>query len=234
MTKIALIGYGKMGKKIKELAPKAGLEIVAIINSRKMITEEALKNADVCIEFSTPSAALENIKKLASLKKSMVIGTTGWYENLNQVKELIQQSDIGAVYAENFTVGIQMFTKIVERAAELLNHRPEYDVSIQEKHHNEKVDSPSGTALLLANTLLKTIERKKRVTSERPKEDELLISAHRMGSVAGIHSVQIDSLSDTITLTHTAHSRDGFAMGALQAAKWLEGKKGFYHLKEIV
>lgn len=235
MLKVALIGYGKMGKRIHALAPQAAVEIVAIIDSEEKLTKESIENADLCIDFSHPMTLLSNVQKVAALKKAIVIGTTGWYQNLDLVKKIVLENEIAAIYAENFSIGIQMFLKIVEKAAILINQQPEYDLAIHEVHHKQKVDSPSGTAELLADTVLDKVERKKRISMLSPKEDELALSSLRLGSVPGTHTFIMDSLSDTITLTHTARTRDGFALGALQAAKWLSHKKkGFYHLREIL
>jgi 4-hydroxy-tetrahydrodipicolinate reductase len=217
-----------MGQKIHALSEQLQVKVVSIIDPKqhyKEITEEAVALADLCIEFSRPEVLLSNVRKIASLKKSIVIGTTGWYHELDTVKNIILENSIAAVYAENFSIGMQIFLKIVEEAAVLIHSQPEYRVTIQEIHHNQKVDAPSGTASLLARTLSKTLQNTK----------EIPISSLRIGNIPGTHSVIMDSPFDTITLTHNARTRDLFAQGALQAAHLLHHQnKGFYHLRELL
>ena len=255
MTKIALIGYGKMGKTIESLSSKENITIISKVNTQEELTFNNVKDADVCIDFSHPSAVLKNIQKLSEMKKTMVIGTTGWHNDLESVKKIVNKNKIGALYSENFSIGVHLFLEIVKKAAQLINYHPNYDLGITEQHHNQKVDSPSGTAKQLGALLLSSIERKTKIkdsnqqsttstanitnsqtntiTSQLQPED-LSITSLRCGSITGSHSVLMHSVVDSITLTHEAHSRDGFALGAIQAAKWLKGKVGFYHLTDML
>ncbi|MBN2067545.1 MAG: 4-hydroxy-tetrahydrodipicolinate reductase [Candidatus Diapherotrites archaeon] len=242
--RIALIGYGNMGKEIAALAGEQGIEIAAIIDAEaagatgREISKEALANADVCIEFSNPGSAVENIKGMAALHKNIVVGTTGWYSKLDEVKKAVEREGIGLVYASNFSLGVNAFFRIVERAAEVMDKLPEYDVSGLEIHHKGKKDSPSGTARAIEKILLERIARKKRAVEgkldRKIEGDELHFASLRTGNVPGTHSVLFDSIADSIELTHTARNRQGFALGALQAAKWVKGKKGFYSIDDMM
>jgi len=244
MTTAALIGYGKMGKVIDRLASKSGIAIVSRIDPEdsqadwKELTSEAVEGADVCIDFSHPDAVVKNIRQCVALKKPIVIGTTGWDAQEKTVQKIVEESKIGAVYAKNFSIGVNLFIQIVKEAAKLINDWPQYDVGVMEQHHRMKADSPSGTAFLLAEMLLKKIDRKTEMNRNRIERkinsDELHVASMRCGDIPGTHSVIIDSDVDTIELVHRARNREGFALGALEAAKWIVGRKGFYHLKEIL
>lgn len=215
--KIALIGYGKMGKMIEKSALERGHEIVARFNSKEWDLH-ALHQADVCIEFTHPDAAIENIKKLAQLKKNIVIGTTGWYEHVNSVESIINEAQIGAVYSPNFSIGVNLMMMIVDHAAQVMEAFEEYDVACVEAHHKQKVDTPSGTAALIA----------KNVKANMKRIDSVPTSSIRCGSIPGTHTVLFDSPCDTVSITHTARNREGFAAGSIQAAEWLQGKKGLF------
>lgn len=239
--KIALIGYGKMGKLIEEIALQNEHKIVAIIDPQFPgfeITKENLHNADVCIDFSAPQHILENIKTLASLNQTIVVGTTGWYDHLDLVKELVAKYKIGFLYAPNFSIGVNIFLKIVTKAASLINHFDEYDVGGYEIHHNQKQDSPSGTAKSIAHSLLDSIDRKDSLVydqiNRKIEPNELHFASLRAGSNPGQHTVIFDSPSDTITMTHQARNREGFARGAILASEWLMGKKGFYTINDFL
>jgi 4-hydroxy-tetrahydrodipicolinate reductase len=239
--KIALIGYGKMGKLIEEIASNQGHEIVAIIDKKlpsSTITKENLKNPDVCIDFSDPKVIMDNIKTLAALNQNMIIGTTGWYEHLNEVKEIVAQSNIGFLYSPNFSIGVNIFLKIVDYAASLINHYDDYDASGFEMHHNQKSDSPSGTAKSIAQALIDRIDRKDSIlydmVNRKIEPNEVHYASVRAGSNPGAHTVIFDSPEDTITLTHEARNRTGFAKGAITAANWLLGKKGFYTIHDVL
>lgn len=239
--KIALIGYGKMGKLIEEIALQQQLQIVAKIDPKldtSEINEKNLCKADVCIDFSTPETALENIKKLCTLNQTIVVGTTGWYEHLNTVKELVALHKNALLYAPNFSIGVHLFLKMVSDAATLINQFDDYDVSGYEVHHKEKQESPSGTAKAIAEILQKQIDRKKAITYEKMNRkvtsDELHFASLRAGFNPGQHTVLFESYEDTITLTHQARNREGFAKGALLAAKWLLNKKGFYTIHDLM
>lgn len=215
--KIALIGYGKMGKMIERAALDRGHTIVARMNSNPWDLE-ALQKADICIEFTHPESVIENIRKLAELKKNIVIGTTGWHDKAQLVRSIIEKQQVGALYSANFSIGVNLLLEILSHASKVINPFKEYDVAGIEVHHNKKKDSPSGTSLEIAKTVEKQMER----------VDKVHFSSVRCGSVPGIHTVLFDSPCDTITIAHEARNRDGFAEGAVQAAEWLKGKKGLY------
>lgn len=224
--KIALIGYGKMGKAVEISALKRHHEIV----------EPRL--ADCLIDFTAPHAVLENMRKYAPLKKNIVMGTTGWYDKLPEIESIVKEENIGFLYSPNFSIGVNMFLKVVQEAAKLIQDRPQYDIGAVEIHHTEKKDAPSGTAKAIADRLLKTITRKKRVVydkADRPlSNDELHFSSLRVGFEPGTHSVFFDSSADRITLTHQAKGREGFAEGAVIAAEWLHGKKGIFTMEDLL
>lgn len=244
MTKIALIGYGKMGKAIDRIAPKAGVEVVAKVSpnsaeaSHRKLTAEAVADADVCIEFSHPDAVMDNVRRIVDLGKPVVIGTTGWHHQLETVQQLVTEAGTGGLYAENFSIGVQLFLQVVREAAHLFNSWPQYDIACSEEHHRAKVDSPSGTALAMAHTLIESLDRKDTVRPKdalgAPLDSEIDIASTRCGSIPGTHTALFDSPIDTIAITHTARSRDGFAMGSIQAAQWLLGKKGLYHINDML
>ena len=241
---IAIIGYGKMGKMIEQVAKSRGHTVAAIVDSHSRdatnseISEEALKDADVVLDFTRPDAVVENVKKVASLKKNMAVGTTGWYDKLEEVKKVVDESGIGFIYSSNFSVGVNIFFKIVEEASKLIDKVPEYDAFGYELHHNQKADSPSGTARTTAEILAANIGRKKKINygfiNRRIRPEELHFASVRAGTIPGTHVVGFDSEADTIELKHTARSRAGFALGAVLAAEWLNGKRGFFEMKHFV
>ena len=194
-------------------------------------------DADVYIEFTQPSVVMENIRILAEEGKSMVIGTSGWYDHTQEVQEILKQNGVGAVYAHNYSIGMNIYLKVLERAANIFNQFPEYDVGAVEYHHKQKLDSPSGTAVGMAEVLLKEIDRKDKVVYDRVdrriEDDELHFASVRCGSIPGTHQVHFDSGFDTITLTHEARNREGWAKGALFAAQWIQGKSGLFHFSEL-
>ncbi|MAG91652.1 4-hydroxy-tetrahydrodipicolinate reductase [Candidatus Woesearchaeota archaeon] len=240
---IAIIGYGKMGHEIEKAAKAKGITVQSVININdknakyKEINEESLKDVDVCIDFTTPDSVVENIRKIASLKKNIVVGTTGWYDKLDEVKGIVNSNNVGFIYATNFSVGVNIFFKIVEAAAKLINKVDEYDVFGYEMHHKNKVDSPSGTAKSIGNILIKNIQRKNKLVFDKLdrkiEPNELHFASVRSGSIPGTHSVGFDSSADTIELKHTARNREGFALGALMAAQWINNKKGFYDINDM-
>jgi 4-hydroxy-tetrahydrodipicolinate reductase len=242
--KIALIGYGKMGREVESLALSQGHHIVTRIDpgvegrTSPTISNDSLFDAEVCIEFTNPSAVVENIHNVALLKKPLVVGTTGWTENFAEVRSLVDQQGIGLVYAPNFSLGVNLFYRIAARAAELFSHFADYDVYGAEVHHRHKIDSPSGTAKKLAALVLEKFPHKKRIVTgplDGPiAPEELHLVSVRAGESPGIHSLTFDSLADTIELTHTARSRAGFARGALLAAEWILHRKGFFSFEEIL
>lgn len=223
MMKIALIGYGKMGRIIEECAQKLGHQIIAKISSKNWEDSE-IATADICIEFTNPESALDNIRRIAKLKKPLIIGTTGWDHHLDQVTSIIDNENIGAVYSSNFSLGMNLFKEIVDFTSKLLNPFPQYDIAGIEYHHHQKKDRPSGSAKALSQVIEKNIDR----------IDQLPFSSIRCGSISGTHTILLDSSSDSITLTHDAKNREGFALGVIQAAEWLKDKKGLYPYSQCV
>lgn len=235
---IALIGYGTMGRMVERLAPEHGCRVMAIVDpltDTPAITAEAVREAEVLIDFSTPSSVRNNAILTAGLGKNLVIGTTGWDAEREQVEAL--GKTIGIVYGANFSIGVNLFYQIVETAARLMDAFPEYDPFGFELHHNRKADSPSGTAKQLASLIVEHIERKRGVLydriNRRIEPDELHFASVRAGSIPGTHLVGFDSPSDTIELRHTVRNREGLAVGALRAARWVRNKTGFHHFPDI-
>lgn len=244
---ITLVGYGKMGHEIASLVQSQqsqNMTIVSIIDphhpqaTHKNINAESTKNTDVCIDFSSPDVVINNISACADLQKNMVIGTTGWYANLDRAKKIVENTNIGLIYASNFSLGVNIFYKIIENAAKIMNSVNEYDVFVNEWHHKGKKDSPSGTALSIGSILLKNLDRKKTIITDKldraPLAEELHLSSTRGGSIPGTHAVYFDSDADTIELKHTARNRQGFALGALKCSKWIYGKKGLFAVEDWI
>lgn len=243
--RIALVGYGKMGREVERVARLRGHLICAIVDptnvgaTHKDISDgSCLQNADVVIDFTVPSAVVGNIRKVAAAKKSMVVGTTGWYDGMTEAKQIVGQAGTGFIYSSNFSVGVNVFYRVVEAAARLVDRVPDYDVFGYELHHNQKLDSPSGTAKSIAEILLKNIHRKTQAQygrlDRRISPDEIHFASVRAGSIPGTHVVGFDSEADTIELKHTARSRSGFALGAVMAAEWLKGRKGFFTMNDFI
>jgi len=239
MKKLAIIGYGQMGRMIEQLAPQYGFEVVAIIDLDPNLerTPENLESADVCIEFTAPGAAFENIKKMVNLKKNVVVGTTGWFDKLDDVEKLVKSQNTGFVYGSNFSPGMNLFYKIVDETTRLMNSSKDYDVFGLEYHHNKKKDSPSGTAKILSEIVLKNTDQKHKSNfnklDRKIENDEFHFASVRAGSIPGIHTIGFDSSADSIELKHTARNRNGLAIGALLAAKWICDKKGFFNFADI-
>ena len=237
--KIALIGYGKMGKLCQEIALKRNHQVITIdpLNAdHSEINAQSLAEVDVCIDFSSPKVVLENIRKVAELNKNLVVGTTGWYDHLEEVKEITK--NIGFLYASNFSVGMNLFFQMTKDAAKLMNKFNDFDVAGVELHHNQKLDSPSGTTTTLANILKDNLDRKEKlvydIVDRKIEPNELHFASLRCGSIPGTHSIFFDSTADTIELKHTARNREGFASGAVLAAEWLNGKQGFFTFSDII
>ncbi len=241
---IALSGYGKMGRLIEKMAVKRGHTITTIIDPyspsthNKELSKDTLAGADVVIDFSIPSAAVGNIRKIAEAGKNIVVGTTGWYEEMETVQKITESSGIGLIWSGNFSTGVNLFFKIAQYASSLFNLFTEYDPFIHEYHHNQKADSPSGTASMLGTIVLKEMERKKRIITESLKRkiepEELHITSTRGGSIPGTHILSFDSPVDTIELKHTARGREGFASGAVAAAQWIADKKGLFSIDDMM
>lgn len=237
--KIAIIGYGTMGHEIEKLARKAEIEITEIFDIDNPIKADGKYGFDVAIDFSFPAAAPENIKVVASLGKNIVVGTTGWYEHLPEVIDIVKKAGIGCVYSSNYSLGMNIFRKIVAQAAQMIDKVPDYDIIVSEIHHNRKKDFPSGTALTLANVIIENVARKTEILTqlnqgEAVQPQQLEVSSARVGDVAGVHSVIIDSGADTIELTHRAKNRSGLAAGAIIAAERIFGKQGIYDFEELL
>lgn len=235
---ISIIGYGQMGQLIAQCAQDRNHTISSIIDpfnekaTHKSVTDEAIKDADVCICFTQPNVALENIKDVCAAKKNLVMGTTGWLEQMPEVEKMVKAAGTGLVYSSNFSIGVNLFFKILEAAGKIMNQFDVYDVLSWEAHHKRKKDSPSGTALTIANILLENIDRKNTIFEDklnRPIEpNELHCASVRGGHIPGTHSVMFDSEFDTIELKHTARNRLGFATGAVLAAEWIVNEKGVF------
>ncbi len=231
---IALIGYGKMGKAIEELAIKRGHEITARITSTPMLQTSSF-HADVAIEFSQPEAAFQNVTWCLHKGLPVVCGTTGWLNKLKEAEQLTVQLGGTFFYASNFSIGVNLFFKVNAFLARLMALHPQYEVSIEETHHIQKKDTPSGTAITLATEILHHITRlKKWALKEQAGPDDLPITAVRTGTVPGIHTVTWQSELDALTIRHEAHSREAFARGALAVAEWLPGKKGVLTMNDFL
>lgn len=225
---LALIGYGKMGSAVAQLAPARGFNVRLILTSDsnrdgRGITPENLKGIDVAVEFTNPVTAVENIRRLAPLGCDLVVGTTGWTGRLEEVRKLVESSGVGMVYAANFSVGVQLFYRAARAVAPIFANFPQYEPYITEEHHRFKKDAPSGTALEL-----------KRQVEPHLSAREIPVASVRAGYIPGTHQLGFDSEADTVVLRHTARSRQGFAEGALLAAKWVVGKKGFFTFDEVL
>jgi 4-hydroxy-tetrahydrodipicolinate reductase len=229
--KIALLGYGKMGKVIEQIAVERGHEIVLKKSSSNKF--EGLKDADVAIDFSIPTTAVNHITECFNTNIPVICGTTGWLEHYNAIEALCKQKNGSFIYASNFSLGVNVFFELNNHLAKIMNNLKQYQVSMEEIHHTQKLDAPSGTAITLANGIIENSSYIK-WTLENPKENELHIEAKRIENVPGTHSVFYDSNVDQIEIKHTAHSREGFALGAVVAAEWLAGKKGVFTMKDVL
>ena len=235
---IALIGHGKMGHTIERLAPTRGHRIVSLIdidNYRTAFDSDAFRRADVAIEFTGPQTAYDNITRCIDAGLPVVSGSTGWTARMDELKEHCLAAGGAFFYASNFSLGMNLFFALSDRLAELMNAYPAYDVHITETHHVHKLDAPSGTAVTLADAIVRRIDRKARWVpglSDRP--DELGVESVREGEVPGTHEVVYDSTADTIRLIHEAKNRDGFALGALLAAEFIVGRKGIFGMNDLL
>jgi 4-hydroxy-tetrahydrodipicolinate reductase len=238
LPNIALIGYGSMGKEIEQSALANGFVITEVFDIDKPISSGGSYQFDVAIDFSLPSAVLENVKTIAKLKKNIVIGTTGWNDLQGEIFKIVTDNNIGLVYGSNFSVGMQIFFKLTALAAQLLNNKDDFDIMLHELHHKRKKDSPSGTALSLANIILENNSNKKSINTETShgsiNPNDLHVTSTRGGEITGSHTIYIDSISDSIELNHTAKNRKGFASGAIKAAEWIYGKSGVYNFSDII
>ena len=225
---LAIVGYGKMGRMIEQFAPDYGFAVALKLDefnnaNCEGVTADNFRGIDVAIDFSIPAAVRRNVQGIAALGVNIVVGTTGWLEHVEAVKQIVEANGIGLVWSPNYSVGVNAFFRLVREAARLLESQPAYAAWAWEIHHSAKKDAPSGT-------LLKLVDEMKQAGYTRAID----VSSNRAGAHPGTHEIGFDSSADTITLRHTARSREGFARGALQAAKWVVGKKGFYEFGDII
>ncbi|MBP1662918.1 MAG: dihydrodipicolinate reductase [Bacteroidetes bacterium] len=235
--KIALIGYGKMGKIIERIALERGHEIVSIIDvdNRQDFKSEAFKSADVAIEFTIPKVALDNYQQAFEAGVAVVSGTTGWADQQEKVKADVLKNGYTLFWSSNFSLGVNIFMAVNKYLAKIMNQFPEYNVEMTEVHHTQKLDAPSGTAITLAEGILDNIDRKSGWVKEIQQNDnELAIKSIREGQVPGIHTIRYESVADIIEITHDAKSREGFALGAVLAAEFTCGKKGFLGMNDML
>ena len=230
--KIALVGYGKMGKIIDEIATKRGHEIVARLSETP--TSENLNNPDVVIEFSNPEAAFNNIKFSLENKIPVICGTTGWLTQKPEIEKIAEENGTGFLYGSNFSLGVNLFFELNEKLASMMKNFGEYNVQLEEIHHIHKKDAPSGTAISLAEGIFKNNSKYDAWKLEETKENQLGIFAIREDEVPGTHSVFYKSEVDEIEIKHTAYNRNGFALGAVIAAEWIVGKSGNFTMKDVL
>lgn len=225
---LALLGHGKMGHAVEALAPKRGLVVKLVLDEfsnaeYRGMTPSNFEGVDVCIDFTIPDAVVENVKRAAAVGCNLVVGTTGWHQRIGEVREIVERAGIGMVYGANFSIGVQLFYRAAQAMARVFSAYGSYEPYISESHHRFKVDAPSGTA----------IELKRRVQPLIGARD-IPVSSVRAGFIPGVHELGFDSEADTVILRHTARGRQGFAEGALFAARWVAGKKGLYEFSTIL
>ncbi len=229
---IALVGYGKMGKAIEEILIERGHTVVAKLNQKP--NPEDLKSVDVAIEFSHPEAAFENLKVLLENKIPTISGTTGWLDQLEAIKNLNAENQSAFLYGSNFSLGVNLFFELNYHLAKLMAKYPAYKTEIEEIHHTQKLDAPSGTAITLAEQIIENSTLKNWELDEKSADENLPIYAKRIDHVPGTHTVSYHSEIDSIEIKHTAHTRKGFALGAVLAAEWIHGKTGFFTMKDVL
>jgi 4-hydroxy-tetrahydrodipicolinate reductase len=229
--KIALLGYGKMGKVIERIALERGHEIV--LKKDQDTSFDGLKNADVAIDFSVPNSAVANISECLNNGIPVISGTTGWLTNYPKMVQLCEEKNGSFIYGSNFSLGVNVFFELNEYLAKMMANLKQYNVSMEEIHHTQKLDAPSGTSITLADGIIKNTNYTN-WTLETPISNEIHIDAKRIENVPGTHSIFYDSEVDQIEIKHTAHSREGFALGAVIAAEWLVGKKGVFTMKDVL
>jgi 4-hydroxy-tetrahydrodipicolinate reductase len=234
--KIGLVGLGKMGNAVEAAALARGWQIAVRIGKSTSLSNAP--DTKVYIDFSHPDSVIETIEQLADMGKQIVVGTTGWESQRENIRNLAEQKQVGIIYADNFSLGMHLFLQVVSEAAQLIDSVGGYDVGGFEMHHREKADSPSGTGRMIANRLLETMKSKNKVCfnkmDRRMEADEIHFSSLRCGAVPGTHTVTLSSPGDTLTLTHQAHNREAWARGALDAAEWIQGKIGLFSFEEIL
>jgi len=237
--RLALVGYGKMGKEVERIALERGMEVTARVDvDTPSLAVDGVRNADVVIHFAFPATVVNHISELAALRKSVVLGTTGWQKERSAIEHAVKASGIGLVHSSNFSIGVNLLNRLVREAGLLMNRLAEYDVAVHEIHHKDKLDAPSGTALSIASILLETVKRKKELLPGSPdgriRPDQLQVSSGRYGSVVGMHRVVFDSAADTLEIVHTAKNRSGFALGAVLAAEWIRDRHGMFTFEEVL
>ena len=230
--KIALLGYGRMGKTIEQIALHRGHEVVIKVDENTKSYDITL--ADVAIDFSIPSIAFSNISNCLNNNVPVVSGTTGWLKNFDNAVNLCKEKNGGFIYASNFSLGVNIFFELNEHLAKMMLHLNMYQISMEEIHHTKKLDEPSGTAITLAEGIIKQTSKKNWALNVTNNESEIPIIAKRIPDVPGTHSIAYSSKIDTIDIKHTAHNRDGFSLGAVTAAEWLVGKKGVFTMKDVL
>jgi len=229
--KIALLGYGKMGKVIERIALERGHEIVLRKNADDSFN--GLETADVAIDFSIPDAAVDNISACLNANIPVISGTTGWLEHYHTVAALCEEKNGAFIYGSNFSLGVNLFFELNEQLAKMMSKFNQYKVSMEEIHHTQKLDAPSGTAISLAKAVIENSDYSSWALNN-PKSDEILIDAKRIENVPGTHTVTYNSNVDSIEIKHTAHNREGFALGAVIAAEWILGKTGIFTMKDVL
>jgi 4-hydroxy-tetrahydrodipicolinate reductase len=236
--KVALLGYGRMGHEVEAACRAQGHEVVAVVDDHAGATRGSLEGAEVAIDFTTPEAALPNIVRASGLGLDLVVGTTGWYNRLEEARAVVQKAGTGLVWAANFSLGVQLFLRLAREAGRLVDALGEYDVAVHEVHHRHKVDHPSGTAIRIAEALVESVKRKERWAAGPPEGAPdprvLWVSSARAGEVPGTHVVSLEGPDDSIELRHTARGRSGFARGAVAAAAWIRGRKGFFGIEDML
>ncbi|HRM47253.1 MAG TPA: 4-hydroxy-tetrahydrodipicolinate reductase [Flavobacterium sp.] len=229
--KIALLGYGKMGQVIERIALERGHEIV--LKKDETNTFEGLLDADVAIDFSVPTAAVDNISSCFDANVPVISGTTGWLEHYDAVVALCNEKKGAFISSSNFSLGVNLFFELNEYLAKIMSKFDSYTVEMEEIHHTQKLDAPSGTAISLAKGVIKNSSYTN-WTLDHPKKDQIHIETKRIGTVPGTHTVTYNSAVDAIEIKHTAHNREGFALGAVIAAEWIIGKKGVFTMKDVL
>ncbi|MGY5850994.1 4-hydroxy-tetrahydrodipicolinate reductase [Salegentibacter sp. F14] len=232
--KIALLGYGKMGKTIEEIALERGHKITLKVDEDIDSYDLTHLDADVAIDFSIPQAAFKNITTCFELGIPVVCGTTGWLDHYDKAIEVCEKHNSAFLYASNFSIGVNLFFELNEKLAQMMKNLKEYAISVEEIHHVQKLDSPSGTAISLAQQIITNNPNKIAWQLDHAENDEIPIYAKREAEVPGTHTVSYDSEIDSIEIKHTAHSRQGFAQGAVIAAEWLKGKEGIYRMQDVL
>ncbi len=230
--RIAIVGYGKMGKIIDQIATERGHEVVARLSETP--TSENLNQPDVAIEFSQPEVAFNNIKTCLDQKIPVICGTTGWLEKKEEIEKIVEENNSAFLYGSNFSLGVNLFFALNEKLANLMKNIPEYNVQLEEIHHIHKKDAPSGTAITLAEGIIENNSKFNAWKLEETKDHQLGIFAVRENEVPGTHSVFYRSEVDEIEIKHTAYNRNGFALGAVIAAEWIVGKSGNYTMKDVL